>query len=333
MKKQEFEQLLDDLYNVKRLPINNDIHWDGGINLSNGYAFFGSQVRSQYLGRISQPIGIKLGNIINKLKERDPQTDPNTGKTIYPHFLLDDLIRLHELEREEGSLFGYFDEKSKRMYGIVSDQHTYIPDRVVYNVVTKFLDHLGEDYNIRYDHNIYRMRLQIDFPDLATEIGRNDVMNYSVWVTNSGFGHGVLGYRGGFYRLVCSNGLMIGEIDASYIANHKLKSDKLMLTNLTGALVESFGTYEQYRDLVIEASEIAELYIREETSLEKWLPDNFDIKVREAREVFKIMKTNEFPNTAFWIGQGVAEAGRNMMLDDRERLEIIAGELMLAQVV
>jgi len=45
------------------------------------------------------------------------------------------------------------------------------------------------------------------------------------------------------------------------------------------------------------------------------------------------MKTNEFPNTAFWIGQGVAEAGRNMMLDDRERLEIIAGELMLAQVV
>ena len=334
MNQNQFEKLINDLNdNVKKVPISKAVHWENENSLSNGYKFWGQEVRSQYIGRINQPLKIGLGRIIQKLENLDPiQDEDYYGTTIYPAQISDDLIRVGELLRRDGTLFGYVDSTNNSLYGVVSDQHTFIPDKVVYDTVTKFVDMLGEKYTMNFDHNIYKMRIDINFPELGIEIGRNDNLSYRIIVINSFCGHRSLGYDAGFLRFACTNGVIICDDHISFRQVHKGANDKKMLGMLVGSMAESFSGYDKYAKLLREAVEVAESYIDEKTSLVNWLPDNFDIKIAEAREAIKIMKTNDYGDNAFWVGQSIAEVARDLLLEDRLRLEEIAGQIMLAQV-
>ena len=89
---------------------------------------------------------------------------------------------------------------------------------------------------------------------------------------NGDFGNGALKYAGGFIRYFCTNGVIVGDDIISTRLVHRA-NDKVLLTRFLGSMVESFGAYDQYADLVVEAAEITEAWIDEKVGLINFLPE------------------------------------------------------------
>jgi hypothetical protein len=111
-------------------------------------------------------------------------------------------------------------------------------------------------------------------------------------------------------------------------------TEKNFIGKYLNAFVKTIDNMDKSFKLVEAAMETQEELINEQkTNLMEFLPKNYDIKVKEAKEIMRFMKTNEkYKNTAFWTGQAVAEAANNASLEDRIRLQEQAGKIMLANV-
>ena len=330
--KNGFEKLVNERYDfVKRHTLDKNVSWDRENLLSNGFRFQNDVPKQQYVSLLNQDLKIGLGNIVGRLQGRQPLDDMLSGESYIPDIILADLVRYAELNREEGTVQMYVDSRTNEIFGTVSPQHTYIPSKIVYEQLLQFYDAMGVKYDMSFQDNYNNTRIDVVFPEMALEVGRNDNLNFKVVVMNGDFGNGALKYVGGFIRLICTNGMIIGEDIVSTRLVHKA-NDKVLLTKFLGSMVESFAIYDAYSGRIREAAEITEDWIDSKVGLVNFLPDNFNVLVREAKEIYSTVRQNNYKQNAFWIGQAVAEVARDKGLEDRYRLEQIAGQICLAQV-
>jgi len=332
MELNKFTQVLDDLeYNIVREKIDSNIHLESYDNLDNGWKFFNSQVYSQYIDKINQPLKIGLGRIIRKLDSMKMVEDKKNGDFILPYMIKNELIRLGEITREKNKTFAYVDKITKTVMGVVSDRHTYIPDKTIFHIIENFFAEVGQDYNMKVDHNFLRMRVDVDFPSLSMNLNDGSEVHFKMAFGNSSFGHSSLFYMAGFLRMACWNSILLDQPNTTYRQIHTI-ADKVMLRRFVDNISKVLGSFDKLAYKVEDACGIAELYIDEKTSLVKYLPENFNINVAEAEQVFTTMRLNNYQNNAFWTAQAIAEVGKTKALEDRHRLEVIAGQIAFLQV-
>lgn len=335
MEIKELESFIQDLHNnVVRERMPKSVHYTGKGTFSNGYACL-NDVIPQYLGLMNDPNKISLNKVYQKLNNLGDHIDHPEQDTFYnPQEIADQLVGIGEALRKDYSTYGYVDKRSNLLYGVTSEQHTSVTDWELYNgLVNRYLPELGTEYKVSGDHNIKGMRLDIQFPEFEIKLGDNDYCGIRAIVRNSAYGHGALSLNGGLIRFVCTNGVIVTHRVMSFSQVHRGLSKQLIMTRFFEQLTNLFKQFTNLADKVEQASLITDAYISEKTTVVDWLPQNFDIRVKEAQEVFKLMRLNpKYRNTAFWIGQAVAEVGRDLLLDDRNRLETVAGQIMFAQL-
>ena len=109
-----------------------------------------------------------------------------------------------------------------KLISVMQDSYKLIPNREVIMPLLEQLNELDTKWHFDNSHSFVdskRMRLQVTFPDLTLNDGRSDIA-LSLFVHNSYDGsEGVRMYWGAI-RVICSNGMVFGEVLAKFYSKH-----------------------------------------------------------------------------------------------------------------
>jgi hypothetical protein len=111
---------------------------------------------------------------------------------------------------------------TNELISIVRSSYKVIPNALIINKLLQFLASTGENFRIDSSHSFVqnsRMRLQVTFPELVLEDSESDI-NLSLFVENSYNMSTGLKYYFGAIRMICQNGLILGQILSQYYAKH-----------------------------------------------------------------------------------------------------------------
>ena len=327
---------------MERINVKGNFHHDGIRTLTGDktYKFYGNRVHSQYINRIQKAVGRGLAGVVSSLQEATPVKDQwNNYETYSPNGIMENLIRYCEIEKAKDSkeqIIAYSD-RDGTVYGVCSQEHIFLPDKMVYEHAIKYLDAIGQPYEIMPEHNNYQMLLKISIPELAVEVAPGDNLGFMFIIGNSQFGHASLSLNAGILRWICTNGAYSMDKHISLSLEHRgsrTNSPRRMLDKFNKGFNRALASFDSTAGKVKEASEITEAWFDEEIGIEKWLPKKFNVRVTEAQEILRLMKSNsKYINTAFWVGQATAEYASNCgNFDRRIELEMIAGQMMFAQI-
>lgn len=111
---------------------------------------------------------------------------------------------------------------TNEIISIVRSSYKVIPNALIINKLLQFLASTGENFRIDSSHSFVqnsRMRLQVTFPELTIEDSESNI-NLSLFLENSYDQSTSLKYYFGAIRMICLNGLILGEILSKYYAKH-----------------------------------------------------------------------------------------------------------------
>lgn len=331
LNKEEFEKVVADFKDgIQKKKLSNYDHFNGE-QLSSGPAFLDQDITSQYIGLINP--GMHLGTVVNKLDGMERVDDPIDNSEIYPSDISDELIRFCELKREN-PVYIYKDKDTNVVFGAVSDQHLYVPDKDIFDVCENFLQDIPHEST--YAHNMKRFVMNHRFPELAVELGSDNALNFRITVGGSSFGFGSCFVRSGSYEQWCTNGAMAWSSDFQWTHQHRWSSAENLLRDYTTAIRGQLAEADRLLPLLEEANEINERIIEAQKDVVKVLrSDRFNLLKREAEGVYKKMRSKDQYTryNGFDIGRAIAEVARDTGSFDRSlELEQKAQEVMLCQV-
>lgn len=132
----------------------------------------------------------------------------------------------HGVDQEDS--LGYqalVDEENGRLFSIVSEsfrvvQHRDLLDQV-YSSVYRHPEYGSPESRVMLYNGGARMKATLTFPEVQVPIGDNgDLINPQITIRNGYDGNWALSILFGAFRLVCSNGLVIGEKALQYRKEH-----------------------------------------------------------------------------------------------------------------
>lgn len=113
-------------------------------------------------------------------------------------------------------------EDTNEVISIVRDSYKIVRNETLINELLQFLAVSGEEFKIDESHSFVqnnRMRLMITFPNLTMQDSESDI-NLSLFLHNSyDMSEGIRFYFGAI-RLICSNGMVYGQILGRYYSKH-----------------------------------------------------------------------------------------------------------------
>jgi len=183
------------------------------------------------------------------------------------------------------------------IYEIVSDRYSIVNHQETISWVEELLasDPALQNYNkmIHTEDHGARMKLTYTFPELLYEVAEGDVINPQINVMNSldrKWGYAVLV---GAYRLVCSNGMVVGQKTGEYKNKHVTTLDKsealeIVHSGLEG-LKETCTTWASWRESVLPMKQA-------ETTLK-----TLDLKPKEAEGLYTEAEVSTGLTLATWL--------------------------------
>lgn len=135
-------------------------------------------------------------------------------------------------------------ENERQVFGIVTEAYTIVQHDEVVDKIESAVDRLG----LKYQKKIVdlgdwaRIKVEIMFPEIQINLGNGDVSHFRATFDNSYDSSTGLRLDIGAYRLVCTNGLYIGEKWGAYYHRHTQNIDINMLEQSVQHGVEVFQT-------------------------------------------------------------------------------------------
>lgn len=331
MKELDFNNIVDSIASVERVEISKADHLQNFNMLSSGINFYNDIARQQYLGLINP--GIHLPEVIGKLRKLDTVHDPNDHSSLDPEELADQVVRFCELNRTQ-PIMAYKVPGMNVLYGVVSDQHSFVKDKDVVSITNAFFENIP--HNTSYNHSIYRMKMDFNFPDIAIPLIDKNSLQFRVSIGNSQFGVGSLFVQAGSYEQTCTNGAMGWATKFAFRASHRRVSAEYLLRQLRDGLNKIFSGATQYMTILRQANEIIDPIIKENESVVLILRSKkFGLLKREAESIYRRIRANpQYQRlNAFDIGRAIAEEARDTVSIERHiELEHLAGRIMTSQV-
>lgn len=331
MKELDFNNIVDSIASVEKVEISKADHLQNFNMLSSGINFYNDIARQQYLGLINP--GIHLPEVISKLKKLSGVVDPNDSSWYEPADIADGIVRFCELNRTE-PIMAYRVPGMNVLYGCVSNQHTFVKDKDVVDIKKAFFENIP--HNTVYNHSIYRMKMDLNFPEISIPLVGDNAIQFRISIGNSQFGVGSLFVEAGSYEQVCTNGAMGWASKFSFRATHRRMSAEYLLRQLRDGINKIFAGATQYMTILRQANEIVDPIIKENESVVRVLRSKkFGLLKREAESIYRRIRMNpQYQRlNAFDIGRAIAEEARDTSSIDRLiELEHLAGRTMCSQV-
>lgn len=157
-----------------------------------------------------------------------------------------------------------FNHDRTRLFDVVSPRYQIVQHKDALDLISSSLqEYFGEvpELNVRTINHGARIRAEFKLPMLPIKLGRNDISELTMVVQNSYDRSKPFIAQLGAYRLVCANGMMIGESFGSIRARHVIKTldtddgplgilpDLEMMISRAPAIKE---LWMQWRDTTIE---------------------------------------------------------------------------------
>lgn len=133
---------------------------------------------------------------------------------------------------------GIVNNSTKEVIGIVGKNYKVVNNRTILNHFGEIADGLKLKWELADGWLIRRGAktiMRIDFPDLEMAVRKGDIVKFNATLTNGFDGFSSARLEMGFFRLVCTNGAMIGTKD--YIMGYK------HVGNVNEKIIEGFRTY------------------------------------------------------------------------------------------
>ncbi len=341
---QFIEAVLHEKNHLKYRTIPKDAHFYKDLRVieTPDASFMGevgaNRVVSSYINKINP--GAHLGKVISKFYDMEPLTDPSDSRELDPKNLMDDLIKYCEQLRKE-EMVAVQDDSNGMILGVVSPNYVSIQNCDMFTISKQILDGAGIPYEASYEHDGYQMRINYRLPEMAIELpdvnGEENVMELRASLFNGMTGHRSFGFTLGSWEQICTNGAMGLKSKFEWRRAHVGRSVDFF-QEFTNNFTQQLRQGEEYLDLLEMANEITEPIIKENEDIIKVLSsEKFKLQVSEAEEVYRRMRHHKRQytrRTGFDLGRAVAEVARDThSIDRRMDLEVIAGTMMLMQVV
>ena len=132
----------------------------------------------------------------------------------------------------------------QQIFSVVSDNYQVVQHEEVIDTIERTLENL----NLKYDKSVTelndgaRVRVEMVFPDIEVNIGGGDVSKFRATFDNSYDCSTGLRLDIGAFRLICTNGLTIGERWGTYYHKHSKGLDIMMLEKSVKHGVDVFQT-------------------------------------------------------------------------------------------
>lgn len=172
-------------------------------------------------------------------------------------------------KRQYGGKSAIVDIKTDIPFSIVSDQYQLIYYEETVKMLEDIADELMEDFGphettIHLPYDKGRMRVELVFPEMEYEIKKGDHINPKMDVFRSYDLRWQYGGRFGAYRIICANGLTVGEVFASFKKRHIWALNPADLRDAIGEgishYVEQTDIWKRWANRVLEPAEYEELW-------------------------------------------------------------------------
>lgn len=329
--KNQLIDIVNKMKGVTKVEVEKGDHLDDFTMQNSGLKCWNEDAWSQYIGLINP--GIHLSTVYNKLKDGEEHEDPITRHHYDGKQIAHDLFRWCELNRTK-PIIAIRDPIESLVYGFVSPEHVIIYDKDIYNMSEAFLENIP--HNSEYYHDINRMMLRYEFPEISFKLQHDNAMNFQISVGNCQFGRGSLFIKAGSYEQRCTNSPMAWQGVFTWMMAHRWRNAEEMLTQFSGGLTEIFSSAQGYMKILQRANEIIQPIIKENESVIRVLrSQRFNLLKREAEGVWQRIRANpEYQKlNGFNLGRAISEEARDTdNLTRKIELEQISGRTMVSQV-
>lgn len=138
--------------------------------------------------------------------------------------------------------FGVQREDNGQILGVVSERYQPLSNLQIISHVDEILAKAKINYDIArtISHGGgVKTGIEYRFPDKTISIGE-DTNELRLYMKNSFDAKSAVKMDGGFFRLICSNGMVVGKKEASFSINHYKEVDKKTVENFVGYIDEKF---------------------------------------------------------------------------------------------
>jgi len=114
-------------------------------------------------------------------------------------------------------------EEDDTVLGVTTTKYGVLHNRQVFDQVFDAIDSLGMDADIislNSNKTGSRHRVKIDFPELVCDPGDGKLINYRLSIQNGYDGSYNFGFQHGAFRLICTNGMIVGQLVQSLKKKH-----------------------------------------------------------------------------------------------------------------
>ena len=139
-------------------------------------------------------------------------------------------------------------DEDRAVLGVTTTKYGILPNALVRDRVFETIDELGMDaevVSVESSKNGARHRIKIDFPDLKCDPGDGHLINYRMSIQNGYDGSYNLGFQHGAFRLVCTNGMIIGVRVQEFRRKHSMEIEEIFE-----------GIVEDFRKILPDAPKI-----------------------------------------------------------------------------
>ena len=197
------------------------------------------------------------------------------------------------------------DRDSGKLFSIVSKDYKVIrheeaidqieeaifqtPDFGEYKVTTEFFNDGG------------RMRQKYVFPDIFIEIAKNDVVNPELQLFNSYDTTWPLTVLLGAFRIVCTNGLVVGKKFLHLRKRHVYDFDRIKLHKQVSTALQRFELQGKEWKRWASRQLTKSIYTQVMTAMKFGKKATEEIKIRVAQEADEYDDDNDIPIMSLWI--------------------------------
>lgn len=215
-----------------------------------------------------------------------------------------------------------------RIRAVVSDRYAVCDAPTVLNSLVDFLPE--KQWNILGSY-LTEERMHLRFVSNEKMKVANDTVFPAVFVDSSDVGRCALDVQFGFYRLVCTNGLVVPAIHMKYHQRHIGISIPKFVAKLEESIALMPAMIEDAEDMIQIASEkVINLNDEEEVeAIVKELRARGKLSKADAENVVKYSAIR-YPHTRWGLVNGMTEYAQQKTLEERILMEQAAGFMLAA---
>lgn len=162
---------------------------------------------------------------------------------------------------------GIKNKTTKRVVSVVNETYNLLPNTDVVEPVLEQFEKTGVKYEVDALSWVsdQRMQLHLKLPDYHIKDDSKEGLISSLWLHNSYNMTESARLMAGAFRLVCSNGMIVGEMTEKISLKHQAKQIRAIMTGHTISVVESIeesitNTQERIQELIDEKVTAATLF-------------------------------------------------------------------------